>query len=153
VVIATERLDLHPFTVELASAIVAGDAAGRHWIEGFPREDDQDAAGMFLKLPGDTYCSYTIVDRGSGQTVGTIGFYGPPDERGAVMVGYGLAEAARGYGYATEALRGLMAFAFAQPEVTRILADADLDNFASHRVLEKAGFTRVTPGQWVHERG
>jgi len=77
VVIATERLDLHPFTVELASAIVAGDAAGRHWIEGFPREDDQDAAGMFLKLPGDTYCSYTIVDRGSGQTVGTIGFFGP----------------------------------------------------------------------------
>jgi RimJ/RimL family protein N-acetyltransferase len=96
VVIATERLDLHPFTVELASSIVAGDAAGRHWIEGFPREDDQDAAGMFLKLPGDTYCSYTIVDRGSGQTVGTIGFFGPPDERGAVMVGYGLAEAARG---------------------------------------------------------
>jgi RimJ/RimL family protein N-acetyltransferase len=152
-VITTERLELHPFTVELATAIAGADPGGRDWIDGFPREDDQDAARMFLKLPADTYPSYAIVVRLSGQTVGSIGFFGPPDDEGTVMIGYGLAEAARGFGYATEAVRGLIGYAFSRPEVTRILADTDADNVASHRVLEKAGFARVAPGQWVHERG
>ena len=37
--------------------------------------------------------------------IGAAGFTGQPDETGAVRVGYGLAESARGHGYATEALK------------------------------------------------
>ena len=40
--------------------------------------------------------------------IGAAGFQGPPDDTGAVRVGYGLAESARGHGYATEALRALL---------------------------------------------
>lgn len=151
--ITTERLELHPFTVELAGAIAAGEADGRKWIDGFPREDDQDAARMFLDKPSEAFPSYVVVRRDTSETVGSIGFFGPPGEDGAVMIGYGLAESARGYGYATEAVRALVGYAFAHAEVTRVLADTDLDNFASHRVLEKAGFTSDTKAQWVHERG
>jgi RimJ/RimL family protein N-acetyltransferase len=142
-VISTDRLLLEPFSIELAKAIVAGDPAGRRWMAGFPRPDDQDAASIYLKAPNDTYPSYVIVLRESGQAVGSIGFFGPPDETGAVVIGYGLAEAARGLGYATEAVRGLIRYAFSRPEVTRIVADTDLENVPSHRVLEKAGFART----------
>lgn len=148
--ISTERLELHPFTAETAGAIISGSPGGRVWIEGFPREDDRDAARIFLNLPDYTFPSYTIVLRETGVTVGSIGFYGPPDEHGAVMVGYGLAELARGNGYATEALRGLVAYAFTHPGVTRIVADTDLGNVASHRVLEKAGFGRTHSTDKAH---
>ena len=52
-------------------------------------------------------------------------------------------EQARGFGYATEALHALVAYAMARPEVIAIVADAELDNIASHRVLEKCGFGRT----------
>src|SRR5262249_2575434 len=142
-VITTERLLLEPFTIDSANAIVAGDPTGRSWMPGFPRPDDRDAAGIYLKAPNDSYPSYVIVVRESGEAVGSIGFCGAPDDSGTVMIGYGLAEAARGLGYATEAVRGLIGYAFSRPEVTRIVADTHRENVASHRVLEKAGFTRT----------
>jgi RimJ/RimL family protein N-acetyltransferase len=142
-VITTERLRLEPFTVESATAILAGDPQGRRWTAGFPRPDDRDAAGIYLKAPNDAYPSYVIVLRESGETLGTVGFFGPPDGTGAVMIGYGLAEPARGFGYATEAVRGLIGYAFSHPEVTRIVAETHPENVPSHRVLEKAGFART----------
>jgi [ribosomal protein S5]-alanine N-acetyltransferase len=75
--------------------------------------------------------------------VGTVGFFGPPDESGTVMVGYGLVEPARGNGYATEALRALLAYAAEQPAAKRVVADTEKDNTPSQRVLEKAGFTKT----------
>ncbi|GIH10720.1 hypothetical protein Rhe02_87870 [Rhizocola hellebori] len=141
--IVTSRLELHPFTIPLAAAIAAADGTGQQWATGFPREDDQDAARMFLRAPSAEFGSYEIKTSETGQTVGTIGFFGPPEENGTVMLGYGLVEQARGFGYATEALRALVTYALARPEVARLVADPDLDNFASHGVLEKCGFTRT----------
>jgi RimJ/RimL family protein N-acetyltransferase len=73
--------------------------------------------------------------------VGTIGFFGPPGADGVVMIGYGLVTAARGHGYATEALRAIVGVAVSDSRVQWIEADPERDNAASHRVLEKAGFT------------
>jgi ribosomal-protein-alanine N-acetyltransferase len=141
--IITSRLELHPFTISLASEIAADDCHHESWANGFPREDDRDAARMFLRNPSEQFGSYTVQVAATGQTIGTIGFFGPPDEEGTVMVGYGLVEQARGFGYATEALRALIAYALARPEVARIVADPELENFASHGVLQKCGFSRT----------
>jgi [ribosomal protein S5]-alanine N-acetyltransferase len=142
-VIVTSRLELHPFTVELASAIAAEESRGRHWALGFPREDDRDAAEMFLRAPSDEFGSFEIRSGETKEAIGTIGFFGPPDEEGTVMIGYGLVEQARGSGYATEALRALVAYALERPQVNAMVADPELDNTASHRVLEKSGFSRT----------
>jgi [ribosomal protein S5]-alanine N-acetyltransferase len=148
-VITTERLTLLPFTLEsaAATATAALDGTGPRdpaWADGFPREDDQDAAGMYSQAHDDVFGSWFIVARPTGQVIGqvigTIGFFGPPDDEGVLMVGYGLVEQARRHGYATEALQALMGYAFDQPGVVRVVADPDLDNVPSHRVLEKAGF-------------
>jgi RimJ/RimL family protein N-acetyltransferase len=143
-VIITRRLELHPFTVEVASAIVAGDSTGQRWAPGFPREDDRDAAEMFLRAPSAEFGSFEIHSGETKEAIGTIGFFGPPTSDGTVMIGYGLVDQAHGFGYATEALGALVAYAWARPEVSAIIADPDLDNIASQRVLEKCGFSRTS---------
>ena len=74
------------------------------WHPGYPRPDDVDAAS--LARDGETWGPRHIMC--DGQAVGTIGPLGPPED-GEVEVGYGLVEAARGRGLATEALRALLA--------------------------------------------
>ena len=141
--ITTDRLTLNPFTVESAQATVDNTPGPQRWADGFPREDDQDAARMYAQAPDPVFGSWFIAAGDPAEVVGTIGFFGPPDADGLLMVGYGLVESARGHGYATEALRAVVDYGLAQPGVTGIVADPDLDNTASHRVLEKSGFVRT----------
>ena len=42
----------------------------------------------------------------------------------------------------TEAVRGVIAWALAQPEIYRVAAVCDVENIASARVMEKAGMVR-----------
>ena len=108
-----------------------------------------DAARMVLAaagVPGErevAYGSYLLVLRSSGLVVGSAGFYGPPDQDGTVLLGYGLVPEARGQGLATEAVGGLVALVRRDPRVRRVLAETDPGNAASRRVLEKAGFTLI----------
>jgi len=57
-------------------------------------------------------------------------------------VGYWLAERHWGRGVATQALCALVARAFTDPEITRVVAPIHADNAASMRVAEKAGMLR-----------
>jgi len=57
-------------------------------------------------------------------------------------VGYALARPYWGKGYMTEALRAVIAWAFAQPGIFRVQAICDVENLGSARVMEKAGMTR-----------
>jgi ribosomal-protein-alanine N-acetyltransferase len=63
------------------------------------------------------------------------------DYRSASM-GYCLDDAAWGQGYATEAARALLQWAFDTLEMNRVQAETDTRNAASARVLEKLGFVR-----------
>jgi RimJ/RimL family protein N-acetyltransferase len=141
----TPRLRLHPFTVEEARRIVAATPSeSDRWAEQFPMQDDKDGVGGFLKAAeagadAGPFGSYRI-DDADGAAVGTIGFYGPPDEEGRVTIGYGLVPGARGAGYATEAVAGVIAFCRLREDVSAVLADTDRDNIPSQRVLTKNGF-------------
>lgn len=86
--------------------------------------------------------AYEIRRREDGEAIGGIGFHGPPDEDGAVTIGYGLVPAAQGRGYAAEALRGLLRFARAQG-VAQVRGDTDRGNTASQRVMRAAGMDLV----------
>jgi RimJ/RimL family protein N-acetyltransferase len=58
------------------------------------------------------------------------------------QVGYVVSKPFWGRGFATSAVRQLVASLEASPSITRIWATCALDNAASARVLEKAGFQR-----------
>ena len=64
-----------------------------------------------------------------------------PDHRSAAL-GYCFGEAAWGHGYATEAARALLHWAFETLDLNRVQAETDTRNLASARVLEKLGFVR-----------
>jgi RimJ/RimL family protein N-acetyltransferase len=76
---------------------------------------------------------------GSGLVVGDLGLHRPPRD-GTVEIGFGLAESARGHGYAAEALTELTRWAFTQPGVSRITARTAPSNIPSQRVPGRAGF-------------
>jgi RimJ/RimL family protein N-acetyltransferase len=64
-----------------------------------------------------------------------------PDHRSAAL-GYCFGQAAWGHGYATEAGRALLQWAFDVLDLNRVQAETDTRNAASARVLEKLGFVR-----------
>ncbi|WP_229860474.1 GNAT family N-acetyltransferase [Streptomyces litmocidini] len=144
--VATARLVLHPLSEAEAARIVARQAgAGDRWGEEYPGDGDVRAATGFLRglaEQGDPGVFRPYEIRLDGVVVGGIGFHGPPDEIGVATVGYGLTPAVRGNGYASEALRALLEVARVAG-VAGVKGDADLDNPASHRVMEAAGMRCV----------
>jgi RimJ/RimL family protein N-acetyltransferase len=139
-VVDTDRLRLPLWTSEDITRLRTGQRAA-HWHPEFPREDDRDAASIWRD--GDPWGPRSIVL--NGVVVGSIGFFGPPDEAAdgvpETEVGYGLVEVARGAGVATEALTAVLARADAAG--VRIRASVRVDNTASIRVLAKCGFTEL----------
>jgi RimJ/RimL family protein N-acetyltransferase len=64
-------------------------------------------------------------------------------EEGSAEIGYWVAAEARGRGVATAATRLAARWSFdSVPELGRLQLRADVENVASNRVAEKAGFTR-----------
>jgi RimJ/RimL family protein N-acetyltransferase len=141
--ISTARLVLRPVESPEARRIVDQTPAGSdNWADGFPREDDVDGLRAHVNAGSPTaFGNMLITDKATGAVIGTIGFYGPPDEQGQVTIGYGLVEQYRGKGLGTEALAALVGYCRERPEVKVILADTDVENKVSQHVLEKTGFT------------
>ena len=75
--------------------------------------------------------------------VGAGGYFGPPDEKGEVEIGFSMMPSSRGHGYATEMSKALVSNAFAGTRVQRIVAHTTPANVASVKVLMKSGFSYV----------
>jgi len=140
--VATLRLRLPLVTLEERDDMLAGRRRPE-WHADYPREDDRDAMTL-LRDAADPWGPRHIVRAFDGLVVGSIGFFGPPEDVDGVPeteVGYGLVADARGHGAATEALRGLLAET--DRGGVRVRASVLPDNTASIRVLAKCGFTEL----------
>lgn len=84
--------------------------------------------------------------RESGERVGDFCFKGGPGEDGVVELGYGVDEAFRGQGYATEAARAAVEWAFSREGVYFVAAESERDNAPSLRVIEKLGMKPAGEG-------
>jgi GNAT superfamily N-acetyltransferase len=146
--IRSERLVLCEVSPVVAADLHGGGSGGLAWAGGGPEEGTRFAGGMVVKArEAGTYRSgwgpYAIVRASDRRAVGGIGFHGAPGPDGGAEIGYDLVKSARGHGYATEALRALAAWAFAQPELKLLRATVDHDNAPSHAVLTRAGFQQT----------
>ena len=74
---------------------------------------------------------------------GSVGFRGPPDATGMIEIGYSVLPAHQQHGLATEMVQMLIRWACAQEGVRCVEAETAVDNQASVRVLERAGFQRL----------
>jgi RimJ/RimL family protein N-acetyltransferase len=84
-----------------------------------------------------------MIEQETNTVVGDVGFVGPPDENGAVEVGYSVVPERRRRGYATEAARAVVRWALDVPTVSVVVAACEADNVASIRTLERIGFVRT----------
>jgi len=86
---------------------------------------------------------FALVQRTDDAVVGSCGFKGPPTPDGVVEIAYGVAPEYQGRGYATEAARALVSYAFSNSKVQVIRAHTLAEANASTRVLAKCGFRRI----------
>ena len=86
---------------------------------------------------------FALVHIASNTVIGSGSFKGPPDADGVVEIAYGVVPSQQNRGYATEAARALVAYAFGDARVRIVRAHTSPQNDASGRVLTKCGFTRT----------
>ena len=141
--IATERLLLEEPDDAERAAIASRDRAGRAWAADYPTDGDVVAATMTAAAP---WLGFQVRERSSGLAIGGVGFHGAPDAEGAVEIGYGLAESARGKGYATEAVAALVAYA-RDRGARAVIARTEPGNAPSAAVLDRCGFLLERPAE------
>ncbi|MFC4062148.1 GNAT family N-acetyltransferase [Planomonospora corallina] len=97
--------------------------AGMRWLEGARVE-------------------LAIRDAADGAFAGHVQLSNIVPPLGQAMVGYSMLPEFRGRGFATRAVELVVDWALGHTPLARIVAGTDVDNTASQRVLEKAGFAR-----------
>jgi RimJ/RimL family protein N-acetyltransferase len=137
------RLEDEEFT--LACRLEEGEADVR-----FPASWPGEALVMFPghlrrmppsedSVPGQ----FTAVSTQMNVAVGQLGVIGEPSPQGEQELGYGFNREVWGRGLATEAVAALAAHLLTWDSVRVVTAQTAVDNPASGRVAEKAGFVRV----------
>lgn len=145
-------VDLVPVSREAAAALLSGKDPGVALSPGYPHADTADALSGSAAGEGPAEGCWFVVRRGDGLVVGDIGWRTGPDAEGAVEIGYGLAEPARGHGLGQDAVATFVEWVRRQPGVLTVVAEVLADNLPSRRLLERIGFTldRAAPPHLVY---
>lgn len=140
----TTRVVLRRPTLEDAETLFerwATDPAVTKYLVWRPHESVDEAYAHVERCQtswedGSAYVWF-LEGRNDGRLLGSVAA-----RRGAhgLNLGYLLATDAWGRGYMVEALQPVVDWWLSQPDVFRVWATCDVDNKASARVLEKAGF-------------
>ena len=156
----TARLDLVPYDLDFCRAIVAGDrAVAAEWMGadlgawpgggelefGFPSNlralrEDSSAIGWYGRA---------LVVRMHGAVAGSVNLKGRP-WGGRVEAGWELERVYRGQGYAREAARAVVAYAFSHRDVREVVAEIDPANAPSIAVAESIGMRRTAEASAQH---
>lgn len=151
--IRTNRLELVPATPQLIEAALQGPVdlgqiLGARVPDTWPPEYLDAPAFRYTldklnegRAHEGWWMYFVLLPQGPGAPwlIGTSGYKGPPDAEGSVEVGYGIVADQRRKGYATEATRALIARAFADPRVTRVIAETFPELVASQGVMANCG--------------
>lgn len=86
-------------------------------------------------------------EQGTGHFVGWMALK-PLDDTRDIEIGYRFLEEHWNKGYATEAGRRMLRYAFAEKELNRVVSVALADNLASTRVMEKIGLQYDHTGRY-----
>jgi RimJ/RimL family protein N-acetyltransferase len=156
--VRTDRLLLRPAWIEEAPALAAaiGDEAVVRNLATAPYPYSVADAEAFLSRPADTGLPALQIFARTGRgtrLIGGIGLHHGP--AGDVELGYWIARAYWGLGFATEAGHAMVALAHGSLRLKRIVASHFIDNPASGRVLRKLGFrpTGATARRYSAGRG
>lgn len=145
--IKTSRLVLQPCTTQHLTALISAD-------DTFEKTFGLQVMDSYLEFPevlpmmlteaqnnpiDPEWRSYLFIHPDDKALIGMGGFKGKPDAKGMVEIGYGVATAYRGQGYATESAQEFIQFAFQHDQVQRVWAHTLAEENPSCQVLRKCG--------------
>ena len=156
--LVTERLVLRrsrPEDAEPISHYRSDPNVNRY--QGWDRTDPEGIRAEILEMesrpPGGAggWVQLTVEERDGGRLVGDVGISAVDSEPSVAKIGYTIAPAFQGRGYATEAVRALVDYAFETLGVERVRAFAAAENVPSVRVAENVGLSLVE--RFEHRHG
>lgn len=156
-VIRSFSLDLFAATSELIENDLAGaealsDTLGVTVPDTWPpdlfgRDVMRAALAQLRHAPEHGWSVWYLATRGEpGELVGICSFKGRPDAAGSVEISYSVLASHQGRGFATEAVRRLVGWAFSHHNVNEVCAETLPYLVKSIGVLEKNGFRHAGRG-------
>ena len=146
--LTTGRLRLRPFLITDAEAVstLAGDEAVARNTLNIPHPYDRQHAEEWIASHRGQYqrreaVTYAVTRLADDALVGAVGLILDPTNDSAEL-GYWIGREHWGRGFATEAARAVVAWAFDALDLHRVHASCFPRNPASGRVLEKLGMQR-----------
>lgn len=143
--IETARIVLRPLTPEdeAALAMVLSDAETMRW---YPRPFTGDEVREWIERQLGRYSSSTgllgLVEKQTGRLIGDCGpVWQEVEGRTELEIGYHVSRERWNQGFATEAARVVIDYAFENLGVERVVSMIRPENLASRRVAEKNGLT------------
>jgi RimJ/RimL family protein N-acetyltransferase len=138
---STERLTLEALTPDAIDAILAADGPGAPPL----MEETLPFVRARLRTAPDEigWWTWLVAEGDTGKAVGAVGFGGPPDAKGVVVMGYATYPARESRGYATEAARALLEWALQQRKVKRVCSTIPPSNARAINVAQKIGMRQV----------
>jgi [ribosomal protein S5]-alanine N-acetyltransferase len=145
-VIETERLILRHFTdsdVDAVFAVIGDPLTMKYYPQRFTREDAlRWVTKSQERYRTDGFGLFAVVLKSSGDVIGNCGVVRQDVEGESMLeVGYHFRRDYWGHGYATEAARGCMDYAFRHLVAPKVVSFILAENQPSRRVAERNGMT------------
>lgn len=147
-ILETQRLHLREMTPQDVTALLKhlGNPEVVKYIDVQPIKT-REQADEWLKWMGSFFSArdglrWGVILKADDTFIGSAGIHNWNREARYAEVGYDIAEAYWGHGYATEVVQAIIDFGMDRMHLNRIEADVIDGNTASMRVLEKLGFRR-----------
>ena len=128
--LSTERLILLPCSSQYVNQFIEGKYPIGDHIKEHIKELSKDS-GLY------GWGAWFVIRKEDGKVIGDAGFKGKPDTMGAIEVGYSIIPLMQKKGYATEAVKKLVDWAFKENGVSIVKAECMSGNLPSIKVLEK----------------
>lgn len=151
--LTTERLLLIPFTTKICKNLLNNDFSdilemglqkGKCW----PDHDVMDTLPRILNNLSQIHSptgfeSWMVIKKDTLEIIGDVGFKGFNEDAKSVNLGYGIILEERKKGFAEEAAKGLIKWAFSNDFVQQITANCLINNFGSIKLLKKLNFVEL----------
>jgi RimJ/RimL family protein N-acetyltransferase len=156
----TSRLTLRPFVESDFDAVYAmrSDPEVALYLYQGPLSEEETRSRLERNMAlsawtaeGD-WLSVAVVERATGLTVGDLAFHWVSERDRTAEVGFVFDSRHQGKGFATEAARALVEWAFGSGGFHRVIGRTEARNLASARVLEKLGMrleAHFVENEWV----
>jgi len=153
----TSRLELRPITLQIVTAVLEGRrrsdleamlGAELPWSwpsralveQAFRASVEAVVADPETRLWGDRLM---ITREAAPRVVGSVVFHGRPNVNGECEIAFGVDDTCQRQGYASEAVRATLDWAFAQPECRVVMAKAMRWDKGSLKLLTKLGMKQA----------